>query len=218
MGGIDSPHGMLGGGSPLRSDSYMEPQRVGREPYDPVREFERQGVLRPRARAGSGGMMAAGGEGATVPSPWRLSGANDGYRLCHSYPTRLVVPAECDDEMLRDVAAFRSEGRLPTLSWGRRDSAASIWRSSQPKVGVSGASSPADERMLAAIARAAVSAAGGGAASSALDTAAASANAAAAAGGGGAGGSTAGGAGGICHIVDCRPRSNATANKLTGHG
>jgi hypothetical protein len=38
------------------------------------------------------------------------------------------------DEELMASAAFRSEGRLPVLSWGSSTSSASIWRCSQPKV------------------------------------------------------------------------------------
>ena len=164
---------------------------MGHRLFDVMREFERQGVLRPRR------LIHEAGE-CMMPAPWRVSHANEGHRLCGSYPSLLVVPAECDDTMLAEVAAFRSEGRLPTLSWGSSTTAASIWRSSQPKVGVAGASSPADERMLTAIALAGTLPA---------DASARPAD-----------GPAIERSKSVCHIVDCRPRSNATANKLTGHG
>lgn len=67
-------------------------------------------------------------------SPWRLSVANAGYEMCGAYPPVLVVPKEMSDEELSLSASFRSEGRLPVLTWGSRHSSASLWRSSQPKV------------------------------------------------------------------------------------
>ena len=82
-----------------------------------------------------------GGGDSPWPSPWRLTtGANAHFRLAPSYPDVLVVPQGVTDAALGAVAAFRSEQRLPTLTWGRRFGglhAGSIWRSSQPKVGVS---------------------------------------------------------------------------------
>ena len=102
------------------------------ESYDPVIEFNRQGIM-------------------DFPSTfWRLSIANAEYKLCDSYPKILIVPKQFSDEDLFGVAAFRSGGRLPTLCWGERITGASIWRSSQPKTGMSG-SCLLDERYLDAI-------------------------------------------------------------------
>jgi hypothetical protein len=53
--------------------------------------------------------------------------------------------------LLRRCAAFRSENRFPALTWGSATHGGSIWRSSQPKVGLQGNRSIEDERYLYAI-------------------------------------------------------------------
>jgi myotubularin-related protein 1/2 len=81
------------------------------------------------------GMLSDGENGA---SRWRLTDANGEYRLCNSYPKALIVPAEILDEDLFIVSAFRSGQRIPVLTWGNKQTGATLWRSSQPKAGVSG--------------------------------------------------------------------------------
>ena len=136
-------------------------------------EFERQGVLDDRA------------DGS--PSFWRFASINETYGICKNYPSLLVAPSSVSDDELLQSAAFRSEGRLPALSWASKVDAASIWRSSQPKVGMSH-SSPADERLLEEIAKA-----GSGKKSNKVIPT-------------------------LLHIVDCRPKANAMANRATGQG
>jgi hypothetical protein len=80
--------------------------------------------------------------------PWRFTRLNTNHITCASYPSTLIVPAAATDEELLICAAFRSEQRLPVLTWGSAYSSASIWRASQPRVGVSGASCPEDEKIL----------------------------------------------------------------------
>ena len=166
--------------------------RHGPSAVDVMREFERQGVLRPRRLIPRGGREH---DAVAVACLARERGP----------PAVRVVPVaargcppsatiRCSPRSRR----FAPRGALPTLSWGSSTTAASIWRSSQPKVGVAGASSPADERMLTAIALAGTLPA---------DASARPAD-----------GPAIERSKSVCHIVDCRPRSNATANKLTGHG
>jgi len=99
--------------------------------YDPLEEFQRQGVLNPC-------------------SQWRLSRVNEDFSLCPTYPKMLVVPKSIDDEVLRKVAEFRSRGRIPVLSY-KHVNQASITRSAQPMVGLTGSRSAADEGLLEAI-------------------------------------------------------------------
>lgn len=80
--------------------------------YEPRKEFGRLGVLDSR-------------EGTSNPSPWKIiQSLNSTYTLCPSYPSMLVGPRQISDEsaegqrLLRRVAAFRSEGRMPVLTWG----------------------------------------------------------------------------------------------------
>ena len=79
---------------------------------------------------------------------------NVDYGLCGSYPRHLIVPRICGNgsmegkKMLRKCAAFRSELRLPALTWARSSNTAGIWRCSQPKVGIQGNRSAEDERYV----------------------------------------------------------------------
>ncbi|CAN8006088.1 unnamed protein product [Ixodes hexagonus] len=95
--------------------------------YDPVAEYRRQGL---------------------PTESWRVSRANEGYRLCDTYPALLAVPAAADDSLLEAVATFRSRGRIPVLSWIHPESQATITRCSQPNVGVSGKRSTEDESYI----------------------------------------------------------------------
>jgi myotubularin-related protein 1/2 len=79
---------------------------------------------------------------------WKISKINENYEICDSYPTVLAVPAQATDDDLRAVAAFRSRGRIPVLSWIHSESQATITRCSQPLVGVSGKRSREDERYI----------------------------------------------------------------------
>lgn len=90
----------------------------------------------------------------TVPAqnPWSMwTTTNSSYQLCMSYPSVLVGPASLDEavfpdaaHVVRQCAAFRSEQRLPALTWCG-PGGGSLWRCSQPKVGLQGNRSAADE-------------------------------------------------------------------------
>uniref|UniRef100_A0A7N6BVX6 Myotubularin n=1 Tax=Anabas testudineus TaxID=64144 RepID=A0A7N6BVX6_ANATE len=79
---------------------------------------------------------------------WRITFINKNYELCDTYPTVLAVPYKSKEEDLRRVAAFRSRGRIPVLSWIHRENQAVIVRCSQPLVGMSGKRNKDDERYL----------------------------------------------------------------------
>lgn len=68
---------------------------------------------------------------------WKISKINEQYEVCDNYPAVWAVPAQATDEDLIAVAAFRSRGRIPVLSWIHPESQATITRCSQPLVGVS---------------------------------------------------------------------------------
>uniref|UniRef100_A0A672ZNT4 Myotubularin n=1 Tax=Sphaeramia orbicularis TaxID=375764 RepID=A0A672ZNT4_9TELE len=102
-------------------------EESGWDVYKPVEEFRRQGLPN---------------------NKWRISFINKGYELCDTYPTVLAVPYKSKEEDLRRVAAFRSRGRIPVLSWIHRENQAVIVRCSQPLVGMSGKRNKDDERYL----------------------------------------------------------------------
>ena len=80
--------------------------------------------------------------------PWKIwTQVNQSYQLCASYPSVLVGPASLDeaDRVISGCASFRSEQRLPSLTWSSGVDGASLWRASQPKVGLQGNRSSADE-------------------------------------------------------------------------
>lgn len=82
---------------------------------------------------------------------WRISNINSEFKLCQSYPKKLVVPACIPDETLQNVASFRSSRRIPAVTW-RHSSGAVIARSSQPEVGWLGWRNSKDEQLLKALA------------------------------------------------------------------
>ena len=90
-----------------------------------------------------------------MAAAWRVTNQNSLYRLCPTYPHKLVVPAAVPDERLSDTVRWRTKQRLPVLAWINPRSHAPLCRSSQPMVGITNAACPEDEALLMAI-RAAV--------------------------------------------------------------
>ena len=156
--------------------SYLSLQ----EPFDMQVEYMRLGILDNSLNVSSN-------------SPWRVSFANRDYRLCKTYARVLVMPGRMTDEELFAVAAFRSGQRLPVLCWGDRETGASMWRSSQPKAGMSGTCGY-DERFLEYLAQSCAFQRTPLGAKRAVES------------------------GAVLHIVDCRPRASAMANKAAGAG
>ena len=158
---VEGPRSADGGGNPIATAATPTRRR-----FVPLEEYDRQGIFHSH---GSG----------TLASPWApILNANANYGLCATYPSVLVGPRSIVGEsttmdgpngsshhgassptnndnnigLLRRCAAFRSENRFPALTWGSPNHGGSIWRSSQPKVGLQGNRSMEDERYLYAIA------------------------------------------------------------------
>lgn len=85
--------------------------------YDPVHEYERQGLT---------------GEF------WRLSTINQEYRFCPSYPDSIVVPGLISDNVLKHASKFRSKQRIPAIVYRHRSGPNHnvIARCAQPLVGL----------------------------------------------------------------------------------
>jgi len=66
---------------------------------------------------------------------WRLCDANKEFKLCPSYPRRLVVPADVDDEILAEMAQYRQNRRLPVLTYMHPSTKASLMVAGQPLAG-----------------------------------------------------------------------------------
>lgn len=50
-------------------------------------------------------------------SQWRISKVNCDYKLCATYPNRLLVPSCITDQALEAAAKFRSSKRVPVIVW-----------------------------------------------------------------------------------------------------
>ena len=61
------------------------------------------------------------------------------------------MPAAATDDDIRQVATFRTKGRLPVLSWIHPESQATITRSGQPLVGVANRRNKDDEKYIQSI-------------------------------------------------------------------
>ena len=70
----------------------------GWEIYDPIKEYERQGVPY--------GMDS-----------FRLSQINLKYKLCDTYPNYLFLPSQFDDSSLAKIASCRVKNRFPVLTY-----------------------------------------------------------------------------------------------------
>ncbi|KAF0765430.1 myotubularin-related protein 3 isoform X1 [Aphis craccivora] len=85
-------------------------------------------------------------------SKWRISKVNWDYKLCATYPNRLLVPSCITDQTLEAAAKFRSSKRVPVIVWRHKGNGAILARCSQPEVGWLGWRSSEDEDLLKAIA------------------------------------------------------------------
>ena len=56
--------------------------------------------------------------GVVDEGAWSLDvQSNEDYTLCPSYPSVFARPAEASEDLVRAVAKYRSQGRLPCLVW-----------------------------------------------------------------------------------------------------
>jgi myotubularin-related protein 1/2 len=79
---------------------------------------------------------------------------NADYALFPSYPSTFVVPAELDEEDLRELSVYRSASRVPAVVWRHPHSGAMMCRCAQPCAGLSGYVADADKKFVAAMQRA----------------------------------------------------------------
>jgi myotubularin-related protein 1/2 len=143
--------------------------------YSALSEFSRMGVL--------------------DSNLWRQCTANSEYKLCNTYPQLLFAPKSIGDEEMHIVSNFRSGHRLPVLCWADQNSGVTMWRSSQPKAGVSG-SCMQDEKLLDLLAKSSLTTRPNATGFSKHPTIREP----------------------LLHIVDLRSRASAMANRAAGAG
>ncbi|XP_030392392.1 myotubularin-related protein 4 isoform X1 [Gopherus evgoodei] len=85
---------------------------------------------------------------------WRVSDINNNYKLCTSYPQKLLVPVWITDKELENVASFRSWKRIPVVVYRHQPNGAAIARCSQPEISWWGWRNADDEYLVTSIAKA----------------------------------------------------------------
>ena len=86
-------------------------------------------------------------DGLQQKSGWSLID-ND---FCATYPKKILIPQGISHDTIKEVARFRSKGRVPFLSYVCPPMNTPLLRSAQPLTGISNMSSPADSEYLSHI-------------------------------------------------------------------
>ncbi|XP_075450645.1 phosphatidylinositol-3,5-bisphosphate 3-phosphatase MTMR4 isoform X2 [Ascaphus truei] len=89
-----------------------------------------------------------------LQNTWRVSEINNNYKLCPSYPQKLLVPVWITDKELENVASFRSWKRIPVVVYRHTRTGAVIARCSQPEISWWGWRNADDEYLVTSIAKA----------------------------------------------------------------
>ncbi|XP_030648747.1 myotubularin-related protein 4 [Chanos chanos] len=92
--------------------------------------------------------------GFDMQNAWRLTEINSNYKLCSSYPQKLLVPVWITDRELESVASFRSWKRIPVVVYRHQRNGAVIARCSQPEISWWGWRNTEDEYLVTSIAKA----------------------------------------------------------------
>lgn len=92
--------------------------------------------------------------GFDMRNAWRISDINSNFKLCSSYPQKIIVPVWITDKELEKVASFRSGKRIPVVVYRHLRNGAVIARCSQPEVSWWGWRNADDEYLATSIAKA----------------------------------------------------------------
>ncbi|XP_051786772.1 myotubularin-related protein 4 isoform X1 [Erpetoichthys calabaricus] len=92
--------------------------------------------------------------GFDLQNAWRVSDINNNYKLCWSYPQKLLVPVWITDKELESISSFRSWKRIPVVVYRHQQNGAVIARCSQPEISWWGWRNTDDEYLVTSIAKA----------------------------------------------------------------
>ncbi|SCU84426.1 LADA_0D01618g1_1 [Lachancea dasiensis] len=98
--------------------------------YDPLKEFHRQGLA------------------LNNDCPWRISRINENFTFCKTYPRLLVVPKSTSDTLITHSTKYRSQNRIPVLTYYHKKTHSSITRCAQPLPGLIQQRSIQDEKLV----------------------------------------------------------------------
>lgn len=90
-------------------------------------------------------------QGALGNDKLRVTTVNNNFSISKTYPEFIIAPSKISDKELIEGCNFRTKGRFPTLSYVNNNYSGSLWRSSQPKSGLTNSRNSADEFMLKCI-------------------------------------------------------------------
>ena len=124
----------------LKEKEYGECGVSGWTLFDPIQEYRRMGVIPPAAGA-------PGRSSLSMAQKFRLVD-NTNFEISPTYPARFVVPALFTNSDLERVSAYRSQGRIPALTWRHPSGKCIMCRSSQPLTGVAGKREKSDEKLI----------------------------------------------------------------------
>ncbi|KAE9417573.1 hypothetical protein Angca_002687 [Angiostrongylus cantonensis] len=79
---------------------------------------------------------------------FRISSVNEGFKVCPSYPEKVIVPKGIGDDYLRISATFRDGSRFPVLSYFHKHTKSCILRCGQPLIGPTNRRCKEDENIL----------------------------------------------------------------------
>lgn len=82
---------------------------------------------------------------------WRLTDINADYKFSNTYPHQLIVPSQISDTLLMHAAKYRSQGRIPVLTYYYKKTNSSVTRAAQPLPGLTKQRSIQDERLVSEI-------------------------------------------------------------------
>lgn len=99
--------------------------------YNPLVELERQGL-----------------DFESPDCKWRVTNLNEDYSFCSSYPSKIAVPSAISDTLLSYSVKFRSQQRIPALTYYYKRTGSSITRCAQPLPGITQQRSIQDEKLL----------------------------------------------------------------------
>ena len=113
------------------TETETDPTTVvnGWDLYDPLKEFERIGVV-----------------GGPHSRFYRVY--SDNFRVSETYPKHFCLPSGMSESDIMLAAKFRSKCRMPAVSWRSKKNGAVLCRSSQPMVGVKSSRNAGDEKLL----------------------------------------------------------------------
>ena len=86
-------------------------------------------------------------QGTSANSRWRMFDNSD-FQMSPTYPPKFIVPAQLTDAELLRVTMYRSNARIPALIWVHPINGTTLSRCSQPRSGLFSSREASDEKLV----------------------------------------------------------------------